>query len=56
MKQTAAEYWLLKEVSNFETFGQEQFGAKNRAGISKIVGVGPHGVSLVDIETGHTNK
>ncbi|XP_059485816.1 E3 ubiquitin-protein ligase MYLIP [Neocloeon triangulifer] len=56
MKQSAAEYWLLKEVSNFETFGQELFGAKTRVGLGKIVGVGPHGVSLVDVETGQANN
>ncbi|XP_065332261.1 E3 ubiquitin-protein ligase MYLIP [Cloeon dipterum] len=52
MKQSAAEYWLLKEVSNFDTFGQEVFGARNRVGASKVVGVGPQGVGVLDVESG----
>ncbi|XP_063226702.1 E3 ubiquitin-protein ligase MYLIP isoform X2 [Bacillus rossius redtenbacheri] len=47
MKASTAEYWLLKEVSYMEDFGQEVF--QNRAGGeagSPGLGVGPHGVVL----------
>ncbi|KAF4524225.1 hypothetical protein B566_EDAN006473 [Ephemera danica] len=48
MKPSTAEYWLLKEVSNLDTFGDEQFNTRFPDSTAVIVGVGPHGVSLYD--------
>ncbi|KAF7389076.1 hypothetical protein HZH66_010213 [Vespula vulgaris] len=46
MKTSTAEYWLLKEISNLDTFGQEMFHSKfGYNGISTI-GVGPHGITV----------
>lgn len=46
MKQTTAEYWLIKEVSDLQNFGEEVFEGRTANGSSVLVGVGPHGVSL----------
>ncbi|EFN78434.1 E3 ubiquitin-protein ligase MYLIP [Harpegnathos saltator] len=47
MKTTTAEYWLLKEISNLDTFGQEMFHSKigQYNGVS-MIGVGPHGITV----------
>nr|CAD7397845.1 unnamed protein product [Timema cristinae] len=52
MKPSAAEYWLLKDVSSLEDFGQELFHSKTTPGAA--LGVGPHGVTLY--YPGDTNK
>lgn len=46
MKQSAAEYWLLKEVSNLDTFGQEMFNSKFGYNGVSTMGVGPHGITV----------
>ncbi|VVC25359.1 Zinc finger, RING-type,PH domain-like,FERM/acyl-CoA-binding protein, 3-helical bundle,Ubiquitin-related [Cinara cedri] len=46
MKQTTAEYWLIKEVSGLHNFGEEVFEGRTASGSSVLVGVGPHGISL----------
>jgi E3 ubiquitin-protein ligase MYLIP len=46
MKQTTAEYWLIKEVSGLQNFGEEVFEGKTSNGSSVLIGVGPHGISL----------
>lgn len=46
MKTSTAEYWLLKHVSNLESFGEEMFHGK-RGSISNVtLGIGPHGISI----------
>lgn len=47
-KRSTAEYWLLKAVSEQETFGEERFHAvtKQLPHESLTIGVGPHGISL----------
>lgn len=40
MKRSTAEYWLLKEISDFESFGEEVF-TKTQGNV--YLGVGPHG-------------
>ncbi|XP_006611820.1 E3 ubiquitin-protein ligase MYLIP isoform X1 [Apis dorsata] len=47
MKPSTAEYWLLKEVSNLDTFGQEMFHNTKFGynGVS-MIGVGPHGITV----------
>ncbi|XP_044736041.1 E3 ubiquitin-protein ligase MYLIP [Chrysoperla carnea] len=44
MKQSAAEYWLLKEISAIDSFGEELFMGKPPSNLS--LGVGPHGISV----------
>ncbi|KAK0088032.1 hypothetical protein PV325_013437 [Microctonus aethiopoides] len=46
MKTTTAEYWLLKEVSNLDTFGQEMFHSKFGSNAVSMIGVGPHGITV----------
>lgn len=46
MKASAAEYWLLKEVSNLDTFGQEMFHSKFAYNGVSMIGVGPHGIAV----------
>ncbi|KAF5296136.1 hypothetical protein FQR65_LT10306 [Abscondita terminalis] len=46
MKQTTAEYWLLKEVSTLDNFGEEVFSTKSNGGI--LIGVGPNGITIVN--------
>jgi len=46
MKQTTAEYWLIKEASGLKNFGEEVFEGKMTNGSSVLVGVGPHGISF----------
>lgn len=43
MKRSTAEYWLLKEIADFETYGMELFQAKLLG-----LGVGPHGITLFE--------
>lgn len=43
MKSSAAKYWLLKEISELETFGEELFTSKST---STALGVGPHGITV----------
>ncbi|XP_071447712.1 E3 ubiquitin-protein ligase MYLIP [Hetaerina americana] len=51
MKRSAAEYWLLKEISKLEHFGEEEYKSHRvQDGIPVTVGVGPHGLSLYDAE------
>lgn len=44
MKASTSEYWLLKEVSALDNFGEEIFTAKPNGGL--MVGVGPHGITI----------
>lgn len=44
MKRSTAEYWLLKEISDFESFGEEVF-TKTQGNV--YLGVGPHGNSCL---------
>ncbi|KAG5876978.1 hypothetical protein JTB14_008124 [Gonioctena quinquepunctata] len=44
MKQSTAEYWLLKEISELETFGEEVFNVKSPGGT--LLGLGPHGITV----------
>jgi hypothetical protein len=48
MKPSTAEYWLLKEVSYLDSFGEELFHSKpnSEGGTGACLGVGPHGISL----------
>ncbi|KAJ8931608.1 hypothetical protein NQ314_015470 [Rhamnusium bicolor] len=46
MKRSTAEYWLLKEISELETFGEEMFSAKPQG--STMLGVGPHGITVYE--------
>jgi hypothetical protein len=48
MKPSTAEYWLLKEVSHLDSFGEELFHSKpsSEGGLGAWLGVGPHGISL----------
>lgn len=46
MKASTAEYWLLKEVSNLDTFGQEMFNSKFGYNGISMIGVGPHGITV----------
>lgn len=45
MKRSTAEYWLLKEISEFESFGEEVF-TKTHGNLA--IGVGPHGITLYE--------
>ncbi|KAJ8978703.1 hypothetical protein NQ317_015951 [Molorchus minor] len=46
MKRSTAEYWLLKEIAELETFGEELFSTKSHGGMS--LGVGPHGITIYE--------
>jgi E3 ubiquitin-protein ligase MYLIP len=48
MKPSTAEYWLLKEASYLDSFGEELFHSKlsGEGGTGTCLGVGPHGISL----------
>lgn len=46
MKASTAEYWLLKEVSNLDAFGQEMFHSKFGSNTVFMIGVGPHGITV----------
>ncbi|XP_039299324.1 E3 ubiquitin-protein ligase MYLIP [Nilaparvata lugens] len=43
MKTLAAEYWLLKEISTNECYGEEIFTCKGTA-----LGIGPHGITIYE--------
>lgn len=52
MKPSAAEYWLLKEVSYLDNFGEEMFHSKTCNGGSVVgLGVGPHGITVYQNDT-----
>lgn len=48
MKPSTAEYYLLKEASYLDSFGEELFHSKSsgEGGTCTCLGVGPHGISL----------
>jgi E3 ubiquitin-protein ligase MYLIP len=46
MKSSSAEYWFLKEVSEFENFGEETFTVKNHHNNNTVFGIGPHGITM----------
>jgi E3 ubiquitin-protein ligase MYLIP len=48
MKPSTAEYWLLKEASFLDSFGEELFQGKpsGDGGTGTSLGIGPHGISL----------
>ncbi|XP_069676043.1 E3 ubiquitin-protein ligase MYLIP [Periplaneta americana] len=48
MKASTAEYWLLKEASYLDSFGEELFHSKptGEGNVGACLGVGPHGISL----------
>jgi E3 ubiquitin-protein ligase MYLIP len=48
MKASTAEYWLLKEASYLDSFGEELFHSKpsSEGGKGVCLGVGPHGISV----------
>lgn len=54
MKRSTAEYWLLKEIADFQTYGMELFQAKHVANNIIALGVGPHGITIFEKNT--TNK
>lgn len=56
MKASTAEYWLLKEVSNLETFGQEMFHSKFGYNGVSMIGVGPHGITVYRSHNEETQK
>ena len=56
MKASTAEYWLLKEVSNLDTFGQEMFHSKFGANGVSMIGVGPHGITVYRGQGEETQK
>lgn len=56
MKPSTAEYWLLKEVSELETFGQEMFHSKFGYNGVSTIGVGPHGITVYRGQGEETQK
>jgi E3 ubiquitin-protein ligase MYLIP len=52
MKASTAEYWLLKEASYLDSFGEEVFHSKpsSEGGVCACLGVGPHGICLYNGE------
>ncbi|KAJ8925294.1 hypothetical protein NQ315_009123 [Exocentrus adspersus] len=46
MKRSTAEYWLLKEISEFESFGEEMFNTKPQGNV--MLGIGPHGITIYE--------
>ncbi|KAK4884859.1 hypothetical protein RN001_001130 [Aquatica leii] len=46
MKPTTAKYWLLKEVSTLDNFGEEVFSTKSNGGV--LIGVGPNGITILN--------
>ncbi|KAF5287989.1 hypothetical protein FQA39_LY15571 [Lamprigera yunnana] len=44
MKKATANYWLLKEVSTLDNFGEEIFSSKSSG--ATLIGVGPNGITL----------
>lgn len=49
IKTSAAIYQFLKEASELEDFGMEQYFVKNRRGETLRIGVGPTGVLIHDL-------
>lgn len=56
MKTSTAEYWLLKEISNLDTFGQEMFHSKFGYNGVSMIGVGPHGITVYRNHDEETQK
>lgn len=48
-KTPAAIYQFLKEASELEDFGMEQYFVKNRSGETLRIGVGPTGILIHDL-------
>lgn len=47
MKRSTAEYWLLKNISELENFGEELFSSKLSGHSGNVMlGIGPHGVTI----------
>jgi len=56
MKTSTAEYWLLKEISNLDAFGQEMFHSKFGYNGVSMIGVGPHGITVYRNQDEETQK
>jgi len=56
MKASTAEYWLLKEISNLDMFGQEMFHSKFGCNGVSMIGVGPHGITVYRNQDEETQK
>lgn len=56
MKASTAEYWLLKEISNLDAFGQEMFHSKFGYNGVSMIGVGPHGITVYRNQDEETQK
>lgn len=56
MKISTAEYWILKEISNLDTFGQEMFHSKFGYNGVSMIGVGPHGITVYRNQDEETQK
>lgn len=56
MKTSTAEYWLLKDISNLDTFGQEMFHSKFGYNGVSMIGVGPHGITVYRSDDEETQK
>lgn len=48
-KNNIAVYQFLKQTSELEDFGMEQYFAKNRNGETLRIGVGPTGILIHDL-------
>ena len=58
MSSTLAEYWMLKEVSQWKDYGTEHFRARwmlaeHGASIQSTVAVSPQGVCITSLESDH---
>lgn len=49
MKTGTAIYQFLKQTSELEDFGMEQYFVKNRLGETLRIGVGPTGILIHDL-------
>ena len=49
MKTSTAVYQFLKQTSELEDFGMEQYFVKNRLGETFRIGVGPVGILIHDL-------
>lgn len=49
MKTSTAVYQFLKQTSELEDFGMEQYFVKNRLGETLRIGVGPTGILIHDL-------
>ncbi|CAH1270221.1 E3 ubiquitin-protein ligase MYLIP-like [Branchiostoma lanceolatum] len=48
MKRATAEYNMVKECSELEGYGQENYAVKDSSGVNMHIGVGPEGILLMD--------